>query len=266
MTIRTAETVAFESVYSMDGDFGRRKSAIADEFDTLTYRRIHAVGLYGDEGSQRRAMLGLANTSTSSSTLAKGFGVMGGYIIIQPPSLTPFARWLRSTSTCPVMAIGALTGIANCAPMKAAACLCSSAESRAAETEILDAGLPVMESPSRIVPLLNRAGTLPRRFVTLLFDFGIVQPINYPTVPRGTNASASRRAVHDSNDGRTRRRRHAVWKQLGLDKPPSLTYGRLRPSFWLIGRPPGPVVWTPSGASVISFSRPICFAWRGTAA
>ena len=223
--------IAFESVYSMDGDFGRMQEIcdLAEEFNALTYLdEVHAVGLYGDQGAGVAQMLGLSDRiDIIEGTLAKGFGVMGGYIASHATVIDAIrsmaSGFIFSTSTCPVMAAGALASIRKLRTDEGRR-LRAVQQAKAAELKqkFLDAGLPVMESPSHIVPLLvgdpERCKALSD---TLLFDFGIyVQPINYPTVPRGTerrrvtpNPRAEQVLMWEQVGAL-----QGVWKQLGLDK------------------------------------------------
>ena len=223
--------IAFESVYSMDGDFGRMQEIcdLAEEFNALTYLdEVHAVGLYGDQGAGVAQMLGLSDRiDIIEGTLAKGFGVMGGYIASHATVIDAIrsmaSGFIFSTSTCPVMAAGALASIRKLRTDEGRR-LRAVQQAKAAELKqkFLDAGLPVMESPSHIVPLLvgdpERCKALSD---TLLFDFGIyVQPINYPTVPRGTERLRfTPSPVHDEvMMDELVAAILAVWKQLGLDK------------------------------------------------
>lgn len=225
------KVIAFESVYSMDGDFGRMKEIcdLADEFNALTYLdEVHAVGLYGDQGAGVAEMLGLSDRiDIIEGTLAKGFGVMGGYIASHATVVDAIrsmaSGFIFSTSTCPVMAAGALASIRKLRTDEGRK-LRAIHQAKAAELKqkFRDAGLPVMESPSHIVPLLvgdpERCKALSD---TLLFDFGIyVQPINYPTVPRGTERLRfTPSPVHDeAMMDELVAAILAVWKQLGLDK------------------------------------------------
>ncbi|HPE49361.1 MAG TPA: 5-aminolevulinate synthase [Hyphomonas sp.] len=225
------KVIAFESVYSMDGDFGRMKEIcdLAEEFGALTYLdEVHAVGLYGDQGAGVAEMLGLSDRiDIIEGTLAKGFGVMGGYIASHATVIDAIrsmaSGFIFSTSTCPVMAAGALASIRKLRSDEGRR-LRAVHQAKAAELKqkFRDAGLPVMESPSHIVPLLvgdpERCKALSD---TLLFDFGIyVQPINYPTVPRGTERLRfTPSPVHDAAMmDELVAAILAVWKQLGLDK------------------------------------------------
>jgi 5-aminolevulinate synthase len=223
--------IAFESVYSMDGDFGRMEEIcdLAEAFNALTYLdEVHAVGLYGRQGAGVAEMLGLADRiDIMEGTLAKGYGVMGGYIASHAAVVDAIrsmaSGFIFSTSTCPVMAAGALASIRKLRTDEGRR-LRAVHQQKAAQLKqkFLDAGLPVMESPSHIVPLLvgdpERCKALSD---TLLFDFGIyVQPINYPTVPRGTERLRfTPSPVHDEiMIDELVSALLAVWKQLGLDQ------------------------------------------------
>jgi 5-aminolevulinate synthase len=226
-----AKVIAFESVYSMDGDFGRMEEIcdLADEFNAITYLdEVHAVGMYGHEGAGVAQMLGLADRiDIIEGTLAKAFGVMGGYIASKATVIDAIrsmaSGFIFSTSTCPVMAAGALASVQKLRTDEGRK-LRAIHQAKAAELKqkFRDAGLPVMDSPSHIVPLLvgdpERCKALSD---TLLFDFGIyVQPINYPTVPRGTERLRfTPSPVHDAvMMDELVAAILAVWKQLGLDK------------------------------------------------
>ena len=223
--------VAFESVYSMDGDFGPIEALcdLADEFNALTYLdEVHAVGLYGQEGAGVAQRDGLMHRiDIVEGTLGKAYGVMGGYIAadaVMVDAIRSMASgFIFTTSTCPVMAAGALASIRKLRGGEGRA-LRADHQAKAAllKQKFRDAGLPVMDSPSHIVPLLvgdpERCKALSD---TLLFDFGIyVQPINYPTVPRGTERLRfTPSPVHDAAmmDDLVASIL-AVWKQLGLDR------------------------------------------------
>lgn len=223
--------IAFESVYSMDGDFGRMEEIcdLADEFNALTYLdEVHAVGMYGDQGAGVAEKLGLASRiDIIEGTLGKAFGVMGGYIASHNTVIDAIrsmaSGFIFTTSTCPVMAAGALASIRKLRTDEGRR-LRALHQQKAAQLKqkFRDAGLPVMDSPSHIVPLLvgdpERCKALSD---TLLFDFGIyVQPINYPTVPRGTERLRfTPSPVHDEvMMDELVSAILAVWKQLGLDK------------------------------------------------
>eukprot|EP01013_Petalomonas_cantuscygni_P024298 TRINITY_DN458_c0_g2_i1.p2 TRINITY_DN458_c0_g2~~TRINITY_DN458_c0_g2_i1.p2 ORF type:complete len:406 (-),score=125.80 TRINITY_DN458_c0_g2_i1:500-1717(-) len=223
--------IAFESVYSMDGDFGRMEEIcdLADEFDALTYLdEVHAVGMYGENGAGVAEMWGLADRiDIIEGTLGKAYGVMGGYIASHETVVDAIrsmaSGFIFTTSTCPVMAAGALASIQKLRS-DAGRDLRRTHQANAAllKQKFRDAGLPMIETDTHIVPLLvgdpERCKALSD---TLLFDFGIyVQPINYPTVPKGTERLRfTPSPVHDEvMMDELVAAILAVWKQLGLDK------------------------------------------------
>lgn len=225
------KVIAFESVYSMDGDVGPIEAIcdLADEFDALTYLdEVHAVGMYGEEGAgvaQRDNVM--HRLDIVEGTLGKAFGVMGGYIAAHETIIDAIrstaSGFIFTTSTCPVMAAGALASIRKLRSDEGRK-LRKSHQAQAAllKQKLRDAGLPLMESETHIVPLLvgdpEKCKALSD---TLLFDFGIyVQPINYPTVPKGTErlrftpGPVHTEAMMDDLVAAIL----GVWKQLGLDE------------------------------------------------
>ena len=223
--------IAFESVYSMDGDIAPIQEIcdLADEFGALTYiDEVHAVGLYGEEGAGVTQRDGLADRiDIIEGTLAKGFGVMGGYItgrsavIDAIRSMAP--GFIFTTSTCPVLAAGALTSIRKLRSDEGRELRRRHQEAAAMlKQKFREAKLPLMESETHIVPLLvadpERCKALSD---TLLHDFGIyVQPINYPTVPKGTERlrfTPSPNHTEEMMDELVSALL-AIWAQLGLER------------------------------------------------
>ncbi len=221
--------IAFESVYSMDGDIGPIEAFcdLADEFNALTYLdEVHAVGMYGKEGAgvaQRDNVM--HRVDIIEGTLGKAYGVMGGYIAAHETVIDAIrstaSGFIFTTSTCPVMAAGALASIRKLRSDEGRELRkCHQAQAALLKHKFRDAGLPVMDSETHIVPLLvgdpEKCKALSD---TLLFDFGIyVQPINYPTVPKGTE-----RLRFTPGPVHTEEMMNdlvaailAVWKQLGL--------------------------------------------------
>ena len=189
------KVIAFESVYSMDGDIAPIKEIcdLAEKYGALTFLdEVHAVGLYGANGagvSERDNLMD--RIDILQGTLAKGFGVVGGYIAASN-NLCDFIRsygdgFIFSTSMPPAVAAGALTSVKH---VKAHPELRSQHQERAAKLKSMlgNAGIPFMPSVTHIVPVLVGDPVLCKQASDeLLYNHGIyVQPINYPTVPRGT--------------------------------------------------------------------------------
>jgi 5-aminolevulinate synthase len=187
--------VAFESVYSMDGDIAdiRGTIALARKYGALTYLdEVHAVGMYGVRGGGVAERDGVMDQiDIVEGTLGKAFGLMGGYIAANSDLVDAIRLWasgfIFTTSLPPVLAAGAKASIAW---LKQHPEIRDAHQARAAELKrrFAAAGLPVMPSVSHIVPVLL-GDPIHTKLVSdyLLQDHGIyVQPINYPTVPKGT--------------------------------------------------------------------------------
>ena len=191
----TPKLIAFESVYSMDADIAPIEAIcdLADKYSALTYLdEVHAVGMYGEHGggiSERDAVAG--RITIIEGTLGKAFGVMGGYIAADKTIIDCIRSYapgfIFTTSLSPVLVAGALASVRH---------LKQSNEERIAQQEsaamlkakFAAAGLPVMPSATHIVPLLIGSPLLAKRISDILLaEYGLyVQPINFPTVPRGT--------------------------------------------------------------------------------
>ena len=195
LPIGIPKIIAFESVYSMDGDIAPigKICDLAAKYGALTYLdEVHAVGMYGKRGGGIAERDGvMSRVDVINGTLAKGFGVMGGYIASTRTlcdAIRSYAPgFIFSTSLAPAVAAGALASIRH---LKKSSVERDAHQERARtlKARLAEARIPVKENPSHIVPILV-GNPVHCKAVTdhLLAGFGIyVQPINYPTVPKGT--------------------------------------------------------------------------------
>jgi len=193
--IDAPKLIAFESVYSMDGDVAPIADIcdLADEFNALTYcDEVHAVGMYGPRGGGITERDEIAERVTViEGTLGKAFGVMGGYITADQMIVDCIRSYapgfIFTTSLSPVLVAGVLASVRH---------LKQSSEERDGQQAsatllkhlMAEAGLPVMPSVTHIVPLMIGDPIKAKKISDILLaEYGVyVQPINYPTVPRGT--------------------------------------------------------------------------------
>ena len=187
--------IAFESVYSMDGDVAPIHAIcdLAEKYNALTYiDEVHAVGMYGARGG------GISERDEAAhridiieGTLGKAFGVMGGYIAADARIIDVIRSYapgfIFTTSLSPVLAAGVLAAVRH---LKASSVEREGQQAAAAflKKAFAEAGLPVMPSTTHIVPLMVGDPVCAKKVSDILLaEYGVyVQPINYPTVPRGT--------------------------------------------------------------------------------
>ena len=223
----TPKIVAFESVYSMDGDISPINEIcdVAHRYRALTYLdEVHAVGMYGDRGGGVAERDGaLDKVDIVQATLAKAFGVVGGYIASSAATVD-FVRscgsgFIFTTSLPPAIAAAALASVRLVSSQPD---LRARHQERAAtlKRRLAAAGLPVMPSVTHIVPLFVGDAALCKQASDLLMDRHAiyVQPINYPTVPRGTERlRLTPTPLHgDDEIARLIEALQDVWQTLGL--------------------------------------------------
>jgi 5-aminolevulinate synthase len=187
--------IAFESVYSMEADIAPIAAIcdLADKYNALTYLdEVHAVGMYGARGGGISEAEGVAHRLTIiEGTLGKAFGVMGGYIAADQTIIDVIRSYapgfIFTTSLSPVLVAGVLASVRH---LKASSVEREGQQASASllKTMLSEAGLPVMLGDTHIVPVLVGDPVKAKRISDILLaEYGVyVQPINYPTVPRGT--------------------------------------------------------------------------------
>ncbi len=219
--------IAFESVYSMDGDISpiREICDVADRYGAMTYiDEVHAVGLYGPRGGGIAEREGLMDRLTViEGTLGKAFGVVGGYIAASK-SLIDFVRsfssgFIFTTALPPHIAAGARASIAH---LKVSQVERLGQQRRVAEVRarLARIGIPTLDNPSHIVPVMVK-DPVKCKWISdwLMANHGIyVQPINYPTVAKGSERlRLTPSPVHtDADVDRLTRALSEIWSQCAL--------------------------------------------------
>jgi 5-aminolevulinate synthase len=221
--------IAFESLYSMDGDFGPLAAIcdLAQEFGALTYLdEVHAVGLYGPRGGGLSERDGLApRIDLINGTLAKAFGVFGGYVAASARMVDAIRSYapgfIFTTSLPPAVAAGAAAAVAH---LKTDQGLRDAHQSQARilKMRLKGLGLPITDHGSHIVPVHVGDPVHCKLLSDMLLDrFGIyAQPINFPTVPRGTERLRfTPSPVHTAADiDQLVRAMDQLWSQCALNR------------------------------------------------
>ena len=221
--------IAFESIYSMDGDFGPIEDIcdLAEEFGALTYLdEVHAVGMYGPRGAGVAERDGqMQRVDIINATLAKAYGVFGGYIAASAKMVDAVRSYapgfIFTTSLPPVVAAGAAASVRV---LKTAQHLRDAHQTaaRILKMRLRGLGLPIIDHGSHIVPV-HVGNPVHCKMLSdmLLEQYGIyVQPINYPTVPRGTERLRfTPSPVHDAREiDNLVRAMDALWRHCALNR------------------------------------------------
>ncbi len=229
--VAAPKLIAFESIYSMDGDFGPIEAIcdLAEEFGALTYLdEVHAVGMYGPRGGGVAERDDLSHRiDIFNGTLGKAFGVFGGYIAASSKMVDAIRSYapgfIFTTSLPPAVAAGAATSIAILKTAEGQALRDKQQlHARILKSRLRALGMPIMDHGSHIVPVhVGNPVHCKALSDLLLSEHGIyVQPINFPTVPRGTERLRfTPSPVHDSGQiDRLVRAMDALWSQCQLNR------------------------------------------------
>ncbi|SIS79727.1 5-aminolevulinate synthase [Phaeovulum vinaykumarii] len=225
------KVIAFESIYSMDGDFGPIEAIcdLADEFGALTYiDEVHAVGMYGPRGAGVAERDGLMDRiDIFNGTLGKAYGVFGGYIAASAKMVDAVRSYAKgfifSTSLPPAIAAGARASIAFLKSAEGQKLRdAQQLHAKILKMRLKGLGMPIIDHGSHIVPVhVGNPVHCKALSDMLLSDYGIyVQPINFPTVPRGTERLRfTPSPVHDATQiDHLVKAMDALWAQCALNR------------------------------------------------
>ena len=223
----SARLIVFESVYSMDADIGpiREILELADKYNAFTYiDEVHAVGMYGERGggiSQREQLAD--RIDVIEGTMAKAFGVMGGYITGKADvidAIRSYASGFIFTTTLPPSLVAAATASVRHLKKSGVEREQHQQRVRLCKQLLVDAGIPMLPSETHIIPVFVGDAALCKQASDLLLEEHAIyiQPINYPTVPKGTERlRITPTPLHTEADARhLAAALSAVWRKLSL--------------------------------------------------